>query len=77
MSGMPRHWRGLQEHPQSRVEAKEEVIAMPAIRVSRETENSYTDPLLKPEHQIEQVKSRGCAPAAPNRPHQLWIRVAH
>jgi len=68
---MPWHWRGPQEHPRSRAEAIEGLSAMPAIQMSRDTDNSYTDALLKPEHQIEQVKSCGYAPLAPNSPHQL------
>ena len=44
---------------------------MLAIHMRRDTDNSYTDVVLKSEHQIEQVKSRGCALPAPNRPHQL------
>ena len=46
---------------------------MPAIQMSRDTDDSYTDALLNPEHQIEQVKSRGSAPPAPNCPYQRWF----
>ena len=44
---------------------------MLTIQMSRDMDNSYTDALLKPENQIEQVESRGCAPPAPNLQHQL------
>ncbi len=33
---MPRYRRGAQEHPRSRVEQKEGVSTIPAIRVSRD-----------------------------------------
>ena len=80
MSGMPRHRRGAQEHPRSRVEEKEGVSTMPAIRVSRgvdQKRRAHQPPLEVAEVGLEQPRLLPFrrVPSPASRPAVLLVVV--